>query len=176
MSTSSLKYQRAYRAKNRGKLNAQARAWRAAHHEKANASSRDYHRTPEGKAKAKEYRDKHRVQLAKYARAWRAANKDRVNTTRKARYLRLREEVLAAYGGKCICCGEKHHHFLSIDHKNGGGKKDRIARGFREGGRNWYKFLLTEHPGHVQILCHNCNMAKGHYGQCPHQAEKGKRP
>jgi hypothetical protein len=25
-----------------------------------------------------------------------------------------------------------------------------------------------------QLLCHNCNMAKGFYGLCPHQEQKGE--
>ena len=174
MSTQSLEYQRAYRAKHRDKVRASARAYRAAHHEQQNASSLAWSNRPEIKARRKKrlLTPKARAAAATRMRIWRAANSERVNAARKARYLRLRADVLAAYGNKCACCGETHPHFLSIDHKNGGGKKDRIARGFREGGMNWYKFLLKEHPEHVQILCHNCNMAKGHYGICPHQIKE----
>src|SRR6266567_4357200 len=34
---------------------------------------------------------------------------------------KLRREVLAAYGGKCVCCGESHPEFLAIDHVNNDG-------------------------------------------------------
>jgi hypothetical protein len=30
-------------------------------------------------------------------------------------------EMLSAYGGKCVCCGESEYKFLAIDHINGGG-------------------------------------------------------
>lgn len=167
-----LEYSRIYRAKNRAKLNAKALAWRAAHQETANASARISAQKPERKLQAKLYRDEHRKNLSRAAREWRTKNKDRVNAARKARYERLRSEALSAYGNKCACCGETHPHFLSIDHINGGGKTDRATHGDKNGGMNWYKYLATERPSHVQVLCHNCNMAKGHYGICPHQIKE----
>jgi DNA repair exonuclease SbcCD ATPase subunit len=172
MSNNKLEYTRAYREKNRARINAYARAWRDAHLEQANSSARRSAATPEGKARQKKYRQEHRAHLAECAKKRRAANRDQENTVQRARHLKLRLAVLEAYGGKCACCGETHPHFLSIDHKNGGGKKDRIAKGCRESGGNWYRYLLKDHPDHVQILCHNCNMAKGHYGVCPHQIAK----
>src|SRR5689334_23309544 len=36
-------------------------------------------------------------------------------------YARLRAEVIAAYGGKCACCGETEQKFLTIDHEEGTG-------------------------------------------------------
>jgi DNA repair exonuclease SbcCD ATPase subunit len=167
-----LAYTRAYREKNRARLNAYARAWRDAHLEQANASARASAATPESKARQKKYREENRAHLAAFAKKHRAEHKDQANAARKARYQRLRAEALAAYGNKCACCGETHPHFLSIDHINGGGKKDRAAHGCEEGGMNWYLHLAKNHPDHVQILCHNCNMAKGHYGVCPHQIAK----
>src|SRR3990167_9777047 len=42
----------------------------------------------------------------------------------------LRLEAIAAYGGKCRCCGETEEKFLTLDHINGGGKQHRLrARG-----------------------------------------------
>lgn len=169
-----LEYERTYREKNRAKLNAKALAWRNAHRETQNASSLAWSRRPEVRERRKQ-RLAEPVAKAKTNaahRAWKQRNRERENATRKARYQRLRAEALATYGDKCAYCGETHPHFLSIDHKNGGGKRDRIALGCREGGVNWYKYLLDKHPDHVQILCHNCNMAKGHYGVCPHQILK----
>jgi hypothetical protein len=128
---------------------------------KQKSRAREYYQRPEVKAR-----------LAAYQRTWRSTHVEQVEKQRRSRYQELRRLVLEAYGGRCVCCGETHPHFLSIDHKNGGGKFDRIAHGCREGGVNWYRYLLNEHPAHVQILCHNCNMAKGHYGICPHQSQR----
>ena len=70
----------------------------------------------------------------------------------------------------CKCCGEKEIKFLSIDHINGGGNKHRKEIGIKDGkGGNIYHWIIANNfPEGFQILCHNCNMAKGFYGICPH--------
>lgn len=79
-----------------------------------------------------------------------------------------RKACLEFYGGtppKCACCGETIYEFLAIDHINGGGNKHR-----REIGVNIYGWLVkNSFPGGFQVLCHNCNLAKGFYGICPHE-------
>ena len=77
---------------------------------------------------------------------------------------RLREEVLRHYGGKCACCGEKTYEFLAIDHIKGGGKKHRDS--IRVQLPWWLK--KNGYPEGFRVLCHNCNMAMGRYGYCPH--------
>ena len=37
----------------------------------------------------------------------------------------LRAEFIAAYGGKCACCGEAEPKFLELDHVFGGGEVHR---------------------------------------------------
>lgn len=99
-------------------------------------------------------RAKSKARYARVARAW-----------FNARYRRAREEVIAAYGGACVCCGETTPEFLAIDHINGGGRKQRqtisgyayLARIKKEG-----------FPMQYQLLCHNCNHAK-FFGICPHR-------
>lgn len=79
-----------------------------------------------------------------------------------------RDKVLAHYGGRCGCCGEARREFLAIDHINGGGKQHR-----REMGLHLTQWLVRNgFPAGFQLLCHNCNTAKGLYGACPHT----KRP
>lgn len=77
-----------------------------------------------------------------------------------------REFILNKYGHKCNCCGEDKFEFLAIDHVNNNGyimRKDKIA------GYNLYLYIeANEFPPEFQILCHNCNMAKGFYKKCPH--------
>jgi hypothetical protein len=79
---------------------------------------------------------------------------------------KLRLETLTVYGGKCACCGEKSYEFLSIDHINGGGNKERKEN------PNFYRFLKNRgFPPGYRVLCHNCNQALGHYGFCPHNKD-----
>jgi hypothetical protein len=79
---------------------------------------------------------------------------------------KLKLQVISHYGGKCICCGENHIEFLTIDHVNGGGTKERETTGLR--GNQFYRWLIKNNfPEDYQILCANCNMAKGKDQFCP---------
>lgn len=81
----------------------------------------------------------------------------------------LRAEVLAAYGGRCRCCGETESVFLAIDHvKEDGATHRRQLRG------NLYLWLKRQgFPQETfQLLCYNCNRGKYELGQCPHQASQ----
>lgn len=71
--------------------------------------------------------------------------------------------LIAGGNIKCFCCGEKSIQFLAVDHINGLGSqirrenyrlKDRVKL-LDEVQQNWAKVL------DYQILCHNCNWAKG---------------
>lgn len=80
---------------------------------------------------------------------------------------KIRKIVIQHYGSKCVCCGESRYEFLALDHKNGGGNQHRREVGFDI--TRWiYK---NDFPPIFQILCHNCNTAKGCYGYCPHERE-----
>lgn len=80
--------------------------------------------------------------------------------------------TLIHYGGnppKCACCGEDALEFLCIDHSNRGGDKHRRIINSK-GGRDFYMWLHKNgYPKGFRVLCHNCNMALGLYGYCPHQ-------
>lgn len=82
----------------------------------------------------------------------------------------IRDEVLVAYGGKCVCCGEAERVFLAIDHVNNDGAAHRktAPANARGGFMEWLK--RKGFPSGFQILCHNCNMAKHLLGACPHQS------
>lgn len=82
------------------------------------------------------------------------------------RRLALRKRVFSHYGTACACCGESTDEFLCIDHINGGGSAHRRSIGKS----NIYRWLeVNNFPEGFQILCWNCNSAKGLYGICPHQ-------
>ena len=84
---------------------------------------------------------------------------------------RIRAQVFAAYGGAhCACCSEATPEFLSIDHIAGRVEPTEKLTGIRL----YYWLKRNGYPFGFQVLCHNCNMAKGLYGQCPHENAKGK--
>jgi hypothetical protein len=82
-------------------------------------------------------------------------------------YKVIRDDVINYYSegkNKCNCCDENTKQFLALDHINGGGKKHR-----KEIKVNLYWWCKkNNYPTGFQVLCHNCNMAKGFYGKCPH--------
>jgi hypothetical protein len=85
---------------------------------------------------------------------------------------KVRLKVLSHYSKstlKCSCCGQGNTDVLAIDHIDGEGNKERKSLN-RTGGSNFYRWLINSNfPEGYQILCYNCNMAKGFYGSCPHK-------
>jgi len=91
----------------------------------------------------------------------------------------LRRDAFNAYGGpQCACCGTLVDEFLTLDHIDGGGAAHRATlRGSMQkprtdggGGVKLYAWLKRMgYPPGFQVLCMNCNFAKGKYGVCPHQ-------
>ena len=82
----------------------------------------------------------------------------------------LKEEVVKEYGGKCVCCGEDTYEFLTIDHVHGDGAEHKRQMKAEGVGQNLYRWLKKHgYPKeNFQLLCMNCNFAKGKYGVCPH--------
>lgn len=76
---------------------------------------------------------------------------------------------------RCTCCGEPNIEFLTFDHINNDGAKQRkeIHIGFKKHGYHFYVWLIKHNfPEGYQVLCWNCNCAKGFYGYCPHSFSK----
>jgi hypothetical protein len=81
--------------------------------------------------------------------------------------------VINAYGGKCACCGESGIEFLQIDHIHGEGRKHREQ--IKKDGIAFYRWLFKNRfPKGFQVLCANCNSAKGTQAECPHKAKELK--
>ena len=95
--------------------------------------------------------------------------KETTKQRRRDQNKELREKALNGYGHMCSCCGEKRFQFLAIDHVNGGGRKEREIMSTTQIAK---KVINEGFPAMYQVLCHNCNCAKGWYGICPHQLEK----
>lgn len=113
----------------------------------------------------------------KYMNKYREANILKLNEMNrirnKQRHYEAKLKVLAHYSNgtmKCQCpgCDVYQLEFLSIDHVNGGGTQHRNTF---KGARTFYEFLVKEgYPEGLMTLCYNCNLAKGFFGKCPHQA------
>jgi hypothetical protein len=107
--------------------------------------------------------------------AARDRNTEHRRAVNRSRYYRLRWEALLYYSGGgsplCSCCGEHEYEFLSIDHINGGGSKQR--RDDKCIGAQFYFWLKKNgYPVGFRVLCHNCNQAIGYYGVCPHERRR----
>lgn len=116
----------------------------------------------------KEYRDTHKEEIKKYRKTYTSKNKEELNTKRRENTRKLRLEVLSHYGGKCACCGENTYEFLALDHINNDGAKHRKENNISGSGIYWW-VKRNNYSNEFQILCHNCNQAKGLYGICPHK-------
>ncbi len=170
-------YQVEYRKTHKEERRRKGREYREKHIERILARDREYGR----KNRAK--RNKHQKEYYQATHAQRRSNaKDQYIVHREKRISyqlqaqrELRQETIAAYGGRCACCGEDHVEFLGIDHIDGKGAEHRRALGIK-GGTPMYRWLRDHgYPkDNFQLLCHNCNQARGFYGYCPHEREKGK--
>jgi len=84
-------------------------------------------------------------------------------------HTRIKLDMLEALGGKCACCGETNPLFLALDHvKNNGGEHRRQTH-YQTHQTRRYARRLGWPKDEFQLLCHNCNFSKGHFGRCPHQ-------
>lgn len=129
------------------------KAWRAANPDKVREQLR-------------RYRDSHREQI-------KAAN-ERSRARLGPEYWREKNqankrELIAAYGGKCACCGETEIAFLTIDHINGGGRQERLSLG---NSGVLKKIRDAGFPNDLyRCLCMNCQFGFMHGRICPHQAK-----
>lgn len=81
----------------------------------------------------------------------------------RARKRRL--SLIEQMGGECVCCGEDTYEFLQFDHIDGNGAEHRNELGRTSLATSDVIAKIEE----FQLLCCNCNFAKGMYGGCPHE-------
>jgi hypothetical protein len=120
----------------------------------------------------REYARRKRREDPEYNRQMYQKHKDKIKVTAQLRMWRTKRETVDAYGGKCMCCGEKALEFLSIDHIYNDGKQHRASLNGLVGS-GFYRHLKKNgfpDKDRLQVLCYNCNGAKAYYGRCPHQA------
>ena len=92
------------------------------------------------------------------------------NKKTKIIWWKLKTRILDYYGHICKCCGEDDDIFLTIDHINNDGFKDKYPGGSKKTGKNLYMVIeKLGYPDKFQVLCHNCNFGKKVSKVCPHQ-------
>lgn len=85
---------------------------------------------------------------------------------------KVKREVIALMGDKCVCCGEKEIDFLTIDHINNDGaahRKNLLSEGLSSQ-KIWTEIRRTGKFIGFQLMCSNCNLSK-HIGNgvCIHK-------
>ena len=166
-----LEQKRRHHERHRDEDSERAKSYHERNRDRMNAKMHEYYRDNREKMRAaskkwlKNNRDKVRVQKKKYY----AENKDKINKANGEAHRRRRMRCIEYYSGganSCECCGESHLEFLAVDHIGGGGREHKR----RERITGMYEYLIRHgFPDGYRILCHNCNMALGHSGMCPHK-------
>jgi hypothetical protein len=135
--------------------------WKKRNREAVNARRRElYNQDPEKHRKrAADYRKRKPSVVYALNRRW----------GKKYRAI-VRSEMLAAYGGRCSCCGEMEPLFLELDHIHNDGAAER-----RKHGNQFQEWLFLRRHGwpkeNHQLLCANCNKGKlRNGGICPHKS------
>lgn len=125
----------------------------------------EYSRSTVGRDGQRRYREANkpllRLRKAKYGKQY-------YGEAQKQYALRLKMEMISAYGGKCACCGEVDHEFLTLDHPKRDGRQHRKQVGAAAG--TWRDLKKRGWPkDDYRLFCWNCNMATRHGNTCPHQ-------
>lgn len=91
------------------------------------------------------------------------------------RRIEMKQIVITAYGGVCVCCGETEFALLTIDHVNNDGNNHRKRIG--KVAYYIYRHLIQNGfpKDNYQLLCWNCNLGKHlNKGKCPHEDTRMK--
>jgi hypothetical protein len=163
-------YSKEYKKTHKEQLRVARNKYFAAHKEQVNATRRKYyaaHKEEDSKRRKERYAAQdatHKERRNAYSRKYyrdHPENREKYNARSRQRTIRVRLEVLAHYGGKCVVCGNGNPNHLTIDHINDDGAEHRKRPG---GAGLIYKWLKkNNYPDGFQILCWNHNEEKQHY-------------
>ena len=131
----------------------------------------------------KDYREKKKVTETKeqrsarlaYALAYYGEHSEKLTEHGRQYRASLKLSTFRQYSKEipeCACCGENNIEFLSMDHVDGNGAEHRRNTGCGTGDVMYRWLRRHGYPAGFQVLCFNCNQAKGRLGQCPHQSKK----
>lgn len=130
-----------------------------------------YRASPKGKAARDAYQKRYRT--GESHGRYLAKNKERLSAYLKAYHRKYKFAAMSGYSEdgvpRCNCCGVEPIEFLTIDHVNNDGNVKRRELGGKEHGVLLHKRIVDSGwPAEYQVLCFNCNLAKGFFGACPH--------
>jgi len=135
---------------------------------------------------SKAYREKNPEKVLAYRKKYQLEKKEWLKErnksqeyilTKKKRRETVKSIVFTVYSKRlskseiscCNCCGLNDNlEFLTIDHIEGRKNLSEDEKNLK--GAKLYAWLRKHHyPKGYQVLCWNCNSAKGLFGVCPHQ-------
>ena len=172
--------------------------------EKRRAMDKKYRASPDGKKKRKEYSQtpEYRKRANKHAKEYNArpevkamyweirntpeslANAKNDRNTNRLKILKYYSKRLSNSNIPCCnCCGENFHvDFLALDHIAGKRQMDlepelkKLKYSSKLKGMNLHRWIIRNNfPDGFQILCTNCNFAKGMKNNnniCPHETAR----
>lgn len=169
--------QREYYQKNKARIDKKNREYAIKHR----ADIVEYHRRwylenrDEQILKTTEWHNKNPEKVKQIKAKYRNTHRKNINRDDGFRNYFLKIEVFSYYSKNsisCNCCGFHHPNirFLTIDHIDNRGHSHRRS-GRRLLGVQTYRYLVNNnYPTGYQVLCWNCNSAKGtNKGFCPHK-------
>jgi hypothetical protein len=124
--------------------------------------------------------EERKAKTKQYAKKYREKSKEKINICGKKFREELKFEVFSTLSKLlssskipcCRCCGESSYiEFLTIDHIDGRKNLPKNEQKLKGEKLNlWLK--KNNYPNGFQVLCWNCNLVKGSFGQCPHEELK----
>jgi hypothetical protein len=111
------------------------------------------------------YREQHKADAKRRHDEWNTRNPLGPKRWR----IKIKAEMIAAYGGQCMCCGDSHPEFLTLDHI-GGRTAENHPWDLRQNGSSIYGKLkkLGWPKNAYRLMCMNCNWAIRWGDPCPH--------
>ena len=164
--------ERSHYAKNAKKFRVSRKRWRKANYEKYLESARRSYRKRRKQVlqDKKKYYVKNREKILEKIKNERILHPEIARAKDHEKHRRLKLAICQAYGGPiCKCCGETEFDFLSLDHTQNNGSEHRK----QVHAASLYSWLKRKKfPPGFQVLCLQCNFAKGMHGTCPHERMK----
>ena len=163
-------YKIEWQRRNPEKVKAAQARYRASHKEELRKRYILSNKTDAARANQRRYRLSHKPKMAERMRRYRLEHPE-YEATRKskqqARTQALKTAVYAGYGNQCACCGERTIAFLTVDHVNNDGARERRSGVSLD--LIYRRIIESRFPDNYQLLCRNCNWGKHiNKGVCPH--------
>ncbi len=168
-----------YYKKNTKRIKENVKKWRKNNPEKLQAQRKKFREADPERIKSynKKYIEKNTDSRKNTIKKYYEKNRETIALGHKIRSETLKIEVFTEYCWrflksplpKCFCggCGEYRIEFLTIDHKV---PREELGHDKKFSGKALYRWAKEhDYPPTLQILCFNCNTAKGLFSKCPHQ-------